>query len=99
MQTNIVGIRELHGRLKEISEQALAGRSFIVIRNSKPVFRIEPYENDLEADYVIKKIITEIKGLDEYSEMLKSSPSYGGFKNEKDKDENLYSLKDIKKNR
>ncbi len=99
MKTNIVGIRELHGKLKNISEQALAGKSFIVIRNSKPVFRIEPYhEDESGADYLIKKLVTELKGRDEYLEMLKSSPSYGFFENEKEENENLYSLKDIIKN-
>lgn len=44
METNIIGIRELHKRLKEVSKDALSGRSFIVVKNTRPVFRIEPYK-------------------------------------------------------
>ncbi len=46
METNIIGIRELHRRLREISDDTLSGRSFIVVRNTKPVFRIEPYKEE-----------------------------------------------------
>ncbi len=97
METNIVGIRELHGKLREISNETVLGKSFIVVRNAKPVFRIEPYENDGTVDYLIKKIAVELGKRDDYLDMLKNSPSYGGFEDEKDEDENLYSLKDIKK--
>jgi len=46
METNIIGVRELHRRLREISDDTLSGRSFIVVRNTRPVFRIEPYREE-----------------------------------------------------
>lgn len=42
METQIIGVKQLHKELKKISAKALRGHSFIVVRNSKPVFRIEP---------------------------------------------------------
>ncbi len=44
METQIIGVKQLHRDLKEISKMAVLGHSFIVVKNSKPVFRIEPYE-------------------------------------------------------
>ena len=42
METQIIGVKQLHKELKKISAKTLRGHSFIVVRNSKPVFRIEP---------------------------------------------------------
>lgn len=42
METQIIGIKQLHKELKKISGKTLQGHSFIVVKNSKPVFRIEP---------------------------------------------------------
>jgi antitoxin (DNA-binding transcriptional repressor) of toxin-antitoxin stability system len=46
MREKIIGIKELHKNLKNISNQALGGASFVVIKNSKPVFKIVPLEDD-----------------------------------------------------
>jgi len=46
MDTRIVGIKNLHKQLSKISDEALEGKSFIVVKNSKPVFRIEPIEKE-----------------------------------------------------
>ncbi len=51
MNTTIIGIRELHKRLKHISEAARKGKSFLVFKNSKPVFRIEPIHEDRPKKY------------------------------------------------
>ena len=45
-ESNIVGVRELHSRLREISEATMLGESFIIVRNTKPIFRIEPYKKE-----------------------------------------------------
>ena len=42
----MIGIKELHKTLKLVSNEAQKGQSFIVIKNSKPVFKIVPLEND-----------------------------------------------------
>lgn len=42
MENKIIGVKQLHKELKEISRKTLRGHSFIVVKNSKPVFRIEP---------------------------------------------------------
>lgn len=42
MKSQIIGIKQLYRELKKISEDTQEGKSFIVVKNSKPVFRIEP---------------------------------------------------------
>lgn len=42
MEAQIIGIKQLHKQLKQVSEQTVCGKSFIVVKNSTPVFRIEP---------------------------------------------------------
>ncbi len=42
METQIIGVKKLYKELKNISDQALKGQSFLVVKNSKPIFRIEP---------------------------------------------------------
>jgi len=42
MQTTTIGIQQLHTKLKSITQAAILGRSFVVLKNSRPVFRIEP---------------------------------------------------------
>jgi len=42
MNQQIIGIKQLYTNLREITEKAQEGESYIVVRNSKPVFRIEP---------------------------------------------------------
>lgn len=44
MDTNILGIKELQNNLKRVADAAQKGQSFTVVRDSKPVFRIEPIQ-------------------------------------------------------
>ncbi|MFH1522472.1 MAG: hypothetical protein ABIE43_01475 [Patescibacteria group bacterium] len=44
MEAQIIGIKQLHKQLKQIAEATLKGQSFTVVKNSKPVFKIEPIE-------------------------------------------------------
>ena len=39
---NILGIKELQLNLKRVADAAQKGESFTIVRDSKPVFRIEP---------------------------------------------------------
>ena len=40
--STIIGIKELHRNLKRVADAALKGASFTVVRDSRPVFQIEP---------------------------------------------------------
>ncbi len=44
MADSIIGIKELHRNLKRVADAAVKGKSFTVVRDSRPVFRIEPVE-------------------------------------------------------
>jgi len=46
MEKQIIGIKQLYRQLAQISEAVLRGQSYLVVKNSRPVFRIEPI-NDL----------------------------------------------------
>lgn len=42
METTTIGIKQLHTKLKAITRAAILGKSFVVMKNARPVFRIEP---------------------------------------------------------
>ena len=44
--TTIIGLKELRDRLSEYIERVEEGKSFIVVKHSKPVFRMTPVEED-----------------------------------------------------
>jgi len=44
MNHQIVGIRKLHKDLKTITEKVANGEEFLVVKNSKPAFKIVPIE-------------------------------------------------------
>lgn len=54
MKTNIIGIKQLHQQLKQITQSVTAGESFIVVRNSQPVFRIEPLHTTAPKKYSLQ---------------------------------------------
>ncbi|MBM3255902.1 MAG: hypothetical protein FJZ04_00300 [Candidatus Moranbacteria bacterium] len=56
MEAQIIGIKKLHKDLRRISCEALAGSSFIVVRSSKPVFRIEPIGNLVKPRYTFRDL-------------------------------------------
>jgi antitoxin (DNA-binding transcriptional repressor) of toxin-antitoxin stability system len=60
MTGKIIGIKELHKNLKNVSEATLRGERFVVIKNSKPVFQIIPLEDD---DELPKHSLTDLKNL------------------------------------
>jgi len=53
MQEHIIGIKQLQTGLKQLTLQVQAGSSFIVVKNSKPVFRIEPIEGQRTKRYTL----------------------------------------------
>jgi len=42
MERQLIGIKELHKQLSQIIIAVSNGQSFLVVKNSKPAFRIEP---------------------------------------------------------
>ncbi|MEK7209196.1 MAG: type II toxin-antitoxin system prevent-host-death family antitoxin [Patescibacteria group bacterium] len=42
--TNIIGLKELRENTEDYIKQVKRGRSFLVVRRSKPVFRVEPVD-------------------------------------------------------
>ena len=45
MEPTIIGIKQLHKQLSKIAEATQRGKSFVVIKHAKPIFRIEPFSN------------------------------------------------------
>ncbi|MCX6702531.1 MAG: type II toxin-antitoxin system prevent-host-death family antitoxin [Candidatus Wolfebacteria bacterium] len=44
----IVGLKELRGNMESYVSEVKRGKSFVIVRRSKPVFRIGPIEEDSE---------------------------------------------------
>lgn len=40
----VLGVKELHQKMKWISERVLEGQEFLVMKSSKPIFKIVPCE-------------------------------------------------------
>lgn len=43
---NIIGVKELRENLETYVKQANKGKSFIVVRRSKPLFKISPLDDE-----------------------------------------------------
>ncbi len=64
MDTQIIGIKELQTRLKYYTDEAIKGKSFTVVRNTRPVFRLEPIHDQTQKKYTlddVKKITFKSK--------------------------------------
>lgn len=46
MKDNIVGVRELRENLQIYVNEIKRGKSFVVLRKSKPLFKITPYDEE-----------------------------------------------------
>ena len=51
--TNIIGIKELHRNLKNISEETQKGTVFIVVKYGKPIFEIKPFKQEVNKKYAL----------------------------------------------
>lgn len=51
-----IGIRELSRDLKTITWQVINGQSFVVMKNSEPVFKIEPVDEQQAKLYTLKDL-------------------------------------------
>ncbi|NIA09604.1 MAG: hypothetical protein GWP10_07720 [Nitrospiraceae bacterium] len=46
MSIKIIGIKQLYTNLKNITKETSQGTSFLVVKNSKPTFKIVPLNNN-----------------------------------------------------
>ncbi|MBI2454421.1 MAG: hypothetical protein HYV54_02540 [Parcubacteria group bacterium] len=46
MSNSIVGLKELRENLETYAAQIKKGRSFVVLKKSRPIFKISPVEED-----------------------------------------------------
>ena len=56
--STIIGIKELQGNLKRVADAAQRGETFTVVRDSKPVFRIEPVVARTGKKYTKKDLLS-----------------------------------------
>lgn len=52
----IIGIKELQHNLARVARQTLAGKSFVVLKHAKPLFRIEPINVPGKKTYTIEDL-------------------------------------------
>lgn len=56
MEIQIIGVKQLHKDIKRICEATKKGESFLIVRNSKPVFKIEPVRKFSKKKYTINDL-------------------------------------------
>lgn len=56
---NIIGLRELRENVAEYAKAVAKGKSFVVVKQSKPLFKISPVDEDESWEQVID--FTKIK--------------------------------------
>lgn len=52
----IIGVKQLYKNLKGITRRVQRGESFIVVKRSKPVFRVIPYQEERPKKYTLKDL-------------------------------------------
>jgi antitoxin (DNA-binding transcriptional repressor) of toxin-antitoxin stability system len=57
--TNIIGLRELRENVAAYAAQVAKGKSFVVVKQSKPLFKISPVDEDESWETVVD--FTKIK--------------------------------------
>lgn len=53
MVTKTIGVRELHQDLTTIAKAVARGKSFVVVRHTKPLFQINPIKDEKNYKYTI----------------------------------------------
>ena len=56
MNPTVIGIKQLHKELTRVSNAAQKGKSFIVMKHAKPVFRIEPVREQNNKPYTLEDL-------------------------------------------
>ena len=57
MDLEIIGVKKLYKQLRHISQATKMGQSFLVVRHSQPLFRIEPIQSKSLKKYSLKDFI------------------------------------------
>ena len=52
MQTKTIGVKQLHQQLDKITRETRQGTSFVVLKHTTPLFRIEPI-NPIQKKYTL----------------------------------------------
>jgi antitoxin (DNA-binding transcriptional repressor) of toxin-antitoxin stability system len=89
----IIGLKDLRLNVDSYAKQVALGKSFVVVKQSKPIFKIVPVDEDGEFETVIdfteiKKGGVSVKDIDrsirESLKDYKDGRSFGPFDNHKD---------------
>ena len=59
--TKVIGLKELRTNLDIYLNELSKGRSFLVVRRSKPIFKISPPDEDERFTELVEEIKSEIK--------------------------------------
>ena len=54
--SEIIGVKQLYKNLNRISKRVAKGESFIVVKRSKPIFRVVPYHKERVKQYTLKDL-------------------------------------------
>jgi len=91
---NIIGLKELRQDMAKYAKKVASGQSFIVFKQSKPLFKIAPVDEEVwETVIDFTKIKKGGVDIDEITDINSKSSSFDFLKKEPD----LYSKKDLKK--
>ena len=66
MRANILGLKELRENMQKYASLVERGRSFMVVRKSKPVFKMVPPETEEEWETVVDFTKINKNGLDNF---------------------------------
>ncbi|MBI4252568.1 hypothetical protein HY623_00080 [Candidatus Uhrbacteria bacterium] len=58
MEPALIGVKHLQTRFKDVARAAQKGQSFLVMKHTTPLFRIEPVTKKKEPRYTIDDIMT-----------------------------------------
>ncbi len=61
MAHQIIGIKELHKNLKRVADAAVKGASFTVVRDSRPVFNVEPVGTEARPGGSMEEILERLR--------------------------------------
>lgn len=53
----LIGIKQLHKDLPKVAEAVRRGKSFIVMKHAKPLFRIEPIQRQGKKKYTFEDML------------------------------------------
>ncbi|MBI4599764.1 hypothetical protein HY732_02475 [Candidatus Uhrbacteria bacterium] len=58
MEPALIGVKHLQTRFKDVTRAAQKGQSFLVMKHTTPLFRIEPVTKKKEARYTLDDLMT-----------------------------------------